>query len=319
MQEAVTAYCRLLPAYLSHAAGCLMYSASCRLLSAYSSRWGGGLTMANTNELEEIELRLLLEGVYQRYGYDFREYAPASLKRRVLKCMRDLGLPSISALQAKVLHEAPGIGELLDTMTIDVTGMFRDPGFYRVLRQQVLPSLRASPILRIWHAGCSTGEEVYSLAIALQEEGLYDKAKMYATDMNPRVLAKAREGIFPLAAMKDHTKNYQETGGVRSFSDYYTAKYENALFKPGLKKNIVWAEHNLVTDGSFNEFHIVLCRNVMIYFNATLQARVHELLYDSLAVSGVLGLGSKESLKFTPHEADYQVVSEKEKIFRKIQ
>lgn len=269
------------------------------------------------NELEEIEIRLLLEGVYQHYGFDFREYAEASLKRRVRQCIRDEQLTTISGFQEKVLHDPVCMERFLTTMSIDVTAMFRDPAFYVALRKKVVPLLRAEPLLRIWHAGCATGEEVYSMAILLREEGLYDKTRLYATDMNGAMLEKAKEGIFPLRAMKDYTANYLQAGGSRSFADYYIAKYDNAMFGPELRANMVWAQHNLVTDASFNEFHLILCRNVMIYFNKSLQARVHNLLYDSLAVTGILGLGSKESIRFTSHEADYEVVDDHQKLYRR--
>jgi len=269
------------------------------------------------SEIEDIEIRSLLEAVYQRYGYDFRDYAPASLKRRITKCVHDEHLQTISGLQERVLHDPAGMARFLNTLTIDVTAMFRDPGFYLAFRSKVVPFLRTYPFFRIWHAGCASGAEVYSMAILLQEEGLYDKARIYATDINEALLKEAKGGIFPLNAMKGYTENYLQAGGQRSFSEYYTAKYDNAIFRPALQKNVVWAQHNLVTDASFNEFQVIVCRNVMIYFNKSLQERVHRLIYDSLATGGVLGLGSKESIKFTPHEGDYEVVDGREKLFRK--
>ena len=270
------------------------------------------------SEIEDIEIRSLLEAVYQRYGYDFRDYAPASLKRRITKCVHDEHLQTISGLQERVLHDPAGMARFLNTLTIDVTAMFRDPGFYLAFRSRVGPLLRTYPFFRIWHAGCASGAEVYSMAILLQEEGLYDKARIYATDINEAVLKEARAGIFPLSAMKDYTENYLQAGGQRSFSEYYTARYDNAIFRPALQKNVVWAQHNLATDASFNEFQVIVCRNVMIYFNKSLQERVHRLIYESLAIGGVLGLGSKESIKFTPHEGDYEVVDGREKLFRKV-
>ncbi|MDE2320377.1 MAG: protein-glutamate O-methyltransferase CheR [candidate division NC10 bacterium] len=271
----------------------------------------------NKNELEEIELSLLLEGVYQRYGYDFREYAEASLKRRVRQCIREEQVTTISGLQEKILREPACMERFLMTMSVDVTAMFRDPAFYLALRKKVVPLLRAEPFIRIWHAGCAGGEEVYSMAILLQEEGLYEKSRLYATDMNGVLLEKAKAGIFKLNAMKDYTANYMQAGGLCTFADYYVAKYDNAILGAELRTNIVWAQHNLVTDASFNEFHLILCRNVMIYFNKSLQARVHNLLYDSLADSGVLGLGSKESIKFTSHETDYDVLDDRHKLYRR--
>ncbi len=273
--------------------------------------------MTNRPDLESLELRLLLDAIYERYGFDFRDYAPASLKRRILKCVEDEKLESVSGLQEKVLHQPGAMHRMLNTLLIDVTAMFRDPGFYVAFRGKVVPLLRQAPFVRLWHVGCAGGEEVYSMAILLQEEGLYEKCRLYATDMNEASLKKAQEGIFPLKNMKEYTDNYQRGGGQREFSEYYTAKYDNARFRPALQKNIVWAQHNLVSDASFNEFHVILCRNVMIYFNQTLQSRVHNLLYESLAPAGILGLGAKESLKFTPHEADYEAVDEKEKLYRK--
>jgi chemotaxis protein methyltransferase CheR len=207
---------------------------------------------------------------------------------------------------------------LLLSVSVSVTAMFRDPHFYLAFRKKAVDLLRACPSIRIWHVGCSTGEEVYSLAILLEEENLYDKCRLYATDINEVVLSKAREGVFPLKAMREYTDNYLKAGGTRSFSEYYTTKYDRAIFRPALQRNIVWAQHNLVTDGSFNEFHAVLCRNVMIYFNKPLQDRVHSLLHGSLAMSGILGLGSKESLSFTRYENSYEALDHQAKLYRKV-
>jgi chemotaxis protein methyltransferase CheR len=191
-------------------------------------------------------------------------------------------------------------------LSINVTALFRDAGFYRAFREQVVPRLRTYPFIRIWHAGCSSGEEVYSLAIVLQEEGLYDRVRLYATDMNEVILARARDGIYPMERMKTYDQNYLRAGGKRTLSDYYTTQYGRAMFNSGLKKNIVWSQHNLVTDGSFNEFHVILCRNVLIYFDQVLQTRVHQLLYESLINFGMLGLGQMESIRFSPFEACYE-------------
>lgn len=242
--------------------------------------------MANNKELEEIEIQLLLEGIYRHYGFDFRDYAQASLKRRIWKCIQEEKLETVSGFQERILHDPVFMKGFLLAISIDVTSMFRDPGFYLAIKKKVVPHLRNHSLLRIWHAGCSTGEEVYSMAILLLEEGLYDKTRIYATDLNGVILEKAKNGIFPLTSMKEYTDNYLKAGGTGSFSEYYTARYENALFKSSLKKNIIWAEHNMVSDASFNEFHIILCRNVMIYFNKSLQDRVHKLLYESMAISG---------------------------------
>jgi len=273
---------------------------------------------SDKQELEDIEVRLLLEGIYQHYGWDFRDYAPASLKRRIWKCIQDEKLETVSGFQEKVLHDPACMERFLLAMSIDVTAMFRDPGFYLAFRRRVAPLLRVLPFIRIWHAGCASGEEVYSMAILLHEEGLCDRCRLYATDMNEAVVEKAKAGIFPLSAMQEYTSNYQQAGGRSSFSEYYTARYDNAILRPALKENIVWAQHNLVTDASFNEFHVIVCRNVIIYFNKSLQERVHRLIYDSLATGGVLGLGSKESLRFTPCEDCYEVVDEREKLYRKV-
>jgi chemotaxis protein methyltransferase CheR len=274
--------------------------------------------MPDNKQLEEIELQLLLEGIYERYGYDFREYALSSLKRRIAKFMRDERRRTISGLQERVLRNPKVMARFLNTISIDVTAMFRDPQFYRVFRQKVVPLLRTFPHLRIWHAGCASGEEVYSMAILLQEEGLYDRARLYATDMNESLLQEAKAGVFALKEMQTYTDNYIRAGGTREFSEYYAARYDHALFRPALKENVVWAQHNLATDASFNEFQVILCCNVMIYFNQNLQNRVHNLLYDSLAAGGILALGEKESLKFTPHEGDYEVVDEREKLYRRV-
>ncbi|HEY0006007.1 MAG TPA: protein-glutamate O-methyltransferase CheR [Pyrinomonadaceae bacterium] len=269
-------------------------------------------------ELEDIEVALLLEGLYRVYGFDFREYSPASIKRRILERMRAEKLSSVSALQDKVLHDAACMERLLTGLSVHVTSMFRDPSFYLAFRRKVVPILRTYPTVRIWHAGCSTGEEVYSMAILLQEEGLYRKCIIYATDISNEVLRRARDGIFPLSSMQEYTTNYVRSEGKHEFSDYYTAHYDNVIFHPSLKTNVVFSEHNLVTDGSFNEFHVILCRNVMIYFNKTLQERVHNLIYESLSMFGFLGLGNKESLKFTPHEALYEKLDQRDKLYRKV-
>jgi len=269
-------------------------------------------------ELEQIEIELLLEGIYQQYGFDFRSYAYASIRRRLWKRIEAEGLSTISGLQDQVLHNPSMMEKLLLDLSINVTSMFRDPSFYRVFREQVVPTLRTYPFIRIWHAGCATGEEVYSMAILLEEEGLYERSRIYATDINEVVLQKAKSGIFPLDRMQEYTENYIATGGKRAFSDYYTARYGGALFSPGLTKNVVFSQHNLVTDRSFSEFNVILCRNVLIYFDKTLQSRVLTLFYDSLAMFGVLALGSKESLRFSPYEECYEQINGPEKIYRKV-
>jgi chemotaxis protein methyltransferase CheR len=270
------------------------------------------------SELETLEIQLLLEGLFRYYGYDFRDYALASLKRRIWNTIQAERLTSISALQEKVLHDRACLDRFLLGLSVNVTSMFRDPSFYLAFRREVVPLLRTYPFIRIWHAGCSTGEEVYSMAILMQEEGLYHRCRIYATDMNELVLRKAKAGIFPLDLMQDYTQYYLRAGGKESFSEYYTAAYENAIFRSSLKENIVFSQHNLAIDGSFNEFNVILCRNVLIYFNQSLQERVHKLLYESLIRFGVLGLGSHESLKLTPHERHYEALDSREKLYRRI-
>jgi chemotaxis protein methyltransferase CheR len=269
-------------------------------------------------ELERVEVEILLEGIFRHYGFDFRSYAYASLRRRLWKRIRAEGLGTVSGLQERVLHDRDAMERLLLDLSVNVTSMFRDPNFYRAFRTQVVPLLRTYPFIRVWHAGCSTGEEVYSMAILLKEEGLYERARVYATDINEVVLAEARAGIFPLEKMQEYTQNYLRAGGTRSFSEYYTAAYGGALFSPALRENVVFAQHNLVTDRSFSEFNVILCRNVMIYFDRSLQNRVHELFYESLPTYGILALGSKESLKFSKYEECYEAIDQREKIYRKV-
>jgi chemotaxis protein methyltransferase CheR len=269
-------------------------------------------------ELEKVEIELLLEGIFRQYGFDFRSYAFASIRRRLWKRIHAENLPSVSALQERVLHDPQVMERLLMDLSVNVTAMYRDPTFYTAFRTKVVPLLRTYPFIRIWHAGCSTGEEVYSMAILLQEEGLYQRSRIYATDINEVVLQQAREGIFPLEKMQEYTQNYLRAGGTRSFSEYYTAAYDGALFLPSLREHVVFAQHNLVTDRSFSEFNVILCRNVMIYFDRSLQARVHELFYQSLPIYGILALGSKESLRLSPFEDYYEEIDAREKIYRKV-
>jgi chemotaxis protein methyltransferase CheR len=269
-------------------------------------------------DLERIEIELLLEAVFRHYGFDFRSYAYASIRRRLWKRIEAEDLSSISELQARVLHESDAMERLLLDLSVSVTSMFRDPGFYAMFRQAVVPLLRTYPFIRIWHAGCSTGEEVYSTTIVLEEAGLLDRTRIYATDINDMVLQQAREGIFPLNRMQEYTENYIRGGGRRSFSEYYTAKYDGALFSPLLTRNVVFSQHNLVTDRSFSEFHVIFCRNVLIYFDRELQNRVHALFYESLVNFGVLALGSKESLRFSQYEPCYEKLNPREKLYRKV-
>lgn len=269
-------------------------------------------------ELETLEIELLLESVFRHYGYDFRNYAPASLKRRIWSAIQAEKLTTVSGLQEKVLHHRDCLERFLLTLSINVTAMFRDPSFYLTFRTVAVPLLRTYPFIRIWHAGCSTGEEVYSMAILLQEEGLYDRCRIYATDINEAVLKKAKSGIFPLERMQDYTQNYQLSGGNRSFSEYYTSGYEHAIFSSYLKQNLVFSQHNLVGDGPFNKFNVILCRNVLIYFNKILQQRVQNLFYESLSRFGILGLGRQESLMLTSYHQYYEELVSGEKLYRKI-
>lgn len=270
------------------------------------------------SEREDIELELLLDGMHRLYGHDFRNYATPSLKRRIWNFIKMNNLKNISSLQAKVLHDRLTFDRLVHSLSIPVTEMFRDPEVFKSFRENIVPILRTYPYIRIWHAGCSTGEEVYSMAILLYEEGLYDKTRIYATDMNSQSLKQAQNGIFGIEKMKLYTKNYIDAGGTQSFSEYYTAKYNSVMFKPFLQKNMIFAEHNLATDSSFNEFNVILCRNVMIYFNDTLRDHVHGLFHESLSHFGILVLGSKESIQHTEYGSSYEALDRVEKIYRKI-
>ena len=268
--------------------------------------------------VETLELDLLLEAAFRLYGYDFRDYARTSLRRRVANTMRAEGVRTISALQDRVLHDRGCWDRFLNGLSVNVSAMFRDPGFFLAFRQHAVPLLRTYPFIRIWQAGCSLGEEAYSLAILLEEEGLYDRALIYATDINEVTLRQARDGIYPAELMQKYTQNYVQSGGRRSFSEYYTARYDFAILRPALGRNIVFSQHNLVGDGPFNEFNVVLCRNVMIYFNQALQARTHALIHASLGTFGILGLGARESLRFTPQETLYEPLVAGEKLYRRI-
>lgn len=269
-------------------------------------------------DLQRLEERLLLEAIHERWGLDFRDYAPASLRRRLRRAIDREGLTTISGLQERVLHDESCMERLLLDLSINVTAMFRDPTFFAALREQIVPKLRTYPYTRIWVAGCSTGEEVYSLAILLTEAGLYDRTRIYATDMNQSVLERARLGVYPMDKMRDYTQNYQDAGGTRPFSDYYTAGYDGARFSRSLNDNVVFAHHNLATDATFNEFHLILCRNVLIYFDQPLQTRVFDLFADSLAHLGILGLGSKESIRHDATPDRFEVIDADQRLFRKV-
>lgn len=269
------------------------------------------------NQLEKIEIILLLEGIYQRYGFDFRNYVYSSMRRRILHRMRMENLSSISALLEKVLHEPQVMERLFADFCIHVTEMFRDPSFFLTFRTKILPLLKDKSTIRIWHAGCACGEEVLSMAILLCEEGLHDKAVIYATDLSYNAINRAKQGVFPLSKMKLYTQNYIKSGGTRSFSDYYKVVGNNAVFAPCLINKVICAQHNLASDGSFNEFDVIICRNVLIYFNRTLQEKVHKLFYDSLSIQGFLGLGNKETIDFSDVAHCYDAVDIKDKIYRK--
>ena len=269
-------------------------------------------------DLERIETELLLEGIYLHYGFDFRGYAWSSLKRRLWRRAQAEGVHSLSALQEKVLHDPRAMERLLLDLSINVTTMFRDPTFFAAFREKVVPLLKTYPFVRIWNAGCSTGEETYSIAIILREEGLFDRARIYATDINDGVIEHARTGAYPLNRMRDYTENYIRAGGTESFSTYYEADGDSARFDPALRDQIVFAQHNLVSDSAFNQFNVIVCRNVMIYFGKPLQERVHDLFHQSLETFGVLALGHKESIQFTSQESRYEELDANERLYRKV-
>ncbi|MFV8361048.1 CheR family methyltransferase [Flavobacterium sp. LS1P3] len=268
-------------------------------------------------DTSDLEISLLLEAIYRKYGYDFREYSQAHIRRRIMNRMSVSGSEDVSQMQSRVLNDEIFASELLQDLSITVTEMFRDPIFYRSLRENVIPVLKTYPFIKIWHAGCATGEEAYSMAIILQEEGLYDRTTIYATDFNQMALNRAKDGIFSNKMIKEYTSNYQLAGGKESFSSYYTSNYDNVIMNQSLKKNIVWANHNLVTDRVFAEVNLILCRNVLIYFDKNLQNKVQTLFYNSLINGGVLCLGSKESLRFSDLYEQYIELDTKQRIFKK--
>ena len=268
-------------------------------------------------EIQAIEIRLLLEGVFRVYGYDFREYTDASITRRLKHWLSASGFASFSSAQAALLRDPELFHGLLTGITVNVTEMFRDPAFFRALRQQVVPHLRTYPFVKAWVAGCATGEEAYSLAILLEEEGLEDRFRIYATDIDPVVLRSAEKGIYPLRDLQRFTGNYQLGGGKAAFCDYYSAAYDHALMGASLKKRIVFASHNLVGDSEFGDMNLVLCRNVMIYFKAPLQERVLGLFHACLVPGGFLCLGVKESLSGHAVAAHFQEAGERSRIYRK--
>lgn len=267
---------------------------------------------------ERIEIELLLQGLYAWCGYDYRNYAYNSIRRRIWHRVHAEKLGSITGLLEKILHDSDCLKRLIQDFSIHVTEMFRDSAFFLAFREKIVPVLRTYPSIRIWHAGCSTGEEVYSMAMLLQEEGIYEKTKIYATDISTDALAIAKAGVFPMESMRKYTTNYLKAGGKKAFSDYYDVKGDTVKFDSSLTKNIVFAQHNLVTDRSFNEFHVIFCRNVLIYFDKALQNKVHQLFYDSLGMFGFLGLGDRESILFTDTADCYEEISRHEKLYKKI-
>lgn len=271
----------------------------------------------SNTELLNIEIRLLLEGIFLKYGYDFRNYSKAHVRRRILNHLGIHHIETVTELLDKVLRQPEVFRQVLDSLSINVTEMFRDPEFYRSFRENAIPKLRTYTFFKVWHAGCSTGEEVYSLAILLQEEGLLERCQIYATDLNRKVLETAREGVYQIADMELYEQNYQLSGGKAKLSDYYKSMYGSVMFNKELSSRIVFADHNLVTDSVFAEINIILCRNVLIYFEKDLQNKVLKLFYDSLAPSGLLCLGTKESIKFSPVENGFDIMDAKQKIYKK--
>ena len=267
--------------------------------------------------IEDIELETLINDIYEYYGFDFGSYSRASLKRRVSRLYQLDGFTHFYDFLAKVRYDPEYYKRMIDEITVNVTEMFRDPSFYKVVRNDILPLLATKPFIRIWHAGCSTGEEVYSMAILLKENGLLHKSLIYATDINSKVLETAKKGIFPLRMMKEYSENYRDAGGQEDFSNYYIANYGSAKFNEDLAGKMVFSQHNLVSDNSFNEFDMILCRNVLIYFDNNLQKRVINLFDESLAVLGFLALGTKETIKYSISTSKYKQL-EKEKIWRKV-
>ena len=268
-------------------------------------------------EIERIETDLLLEAIFQRYGYDFRSYGRASIERRTRQFCSNSGCASISEMIPRVLHDEAFLSDVVQYFSIPVTAMFRDPFVYHAMREKVVPLLRTWPHLKVWHAGCATGEEVYSLAIVFKEEGLYDRTTFYATDFNDAALEKARAGAYAVDRIQEATKNYQLAGGTASFAEYYHSRYDAAAVDGALRERITFANHNLATDSVFGEMHLVFCRNVLIYFNHELQSRALQLFTDSLVHGGFLCLGAQEDLQFTTANGDYEALDQKARIYKR--
>lgn len=273
--------------------------------------------MTELDEITDTELTEIITLIRAVYGYDFQGYARTSLRRRVRRCLMGAGLQTAAEMRERLLSEPQFFAWFLQNLTVNVTEMFRDPGFFRTVREYLLPQLATYPTIRIWHAGCSTGEEVFSMAILMHEAGLLNRTRLYATDLNPANLERARSGIVHLQEMKNYTANYLKSGGSQDFSSYYTALYQHALIRKELRTNIVFSQHNLVTDRVFNEFQLIVCRNVLIYFNRELQRRVIRLFHDSLVPRGYLALGTKESLLYTDQQGYFEDICKKEKIYRR--
>jgi chemotaxis protein methyltransferase CheR len=268
-------------------------------------------------KIDGVDLELILTDLVEIYGYDFTRYSRASLQRRLDRVFLMDRFPSFAEFRYRIRNDPNYVKHFIEELTVNVTSMLRDPGFYKTIRQEILPVLATYPFIRIWHAGCSTGEEVYSMAILLQEANILHKSLLYATDINPLVIEKGKKGIFPLSQVRQYSENYIQSGGTHDFSSYYTANYNLAKFDESLNKKMIFSTHNLVSDSSFNEFQLIFCRNVLIYFEKDLQARVLSLFDNSLQTLGYLALGTKESLRFSNLESKYKPVVPEEKIWRK--
>jgi chemotaxis protein methyltransferase CheR len=287
-------------------------------VTAHDHLGAGPVEPMPPGELEDVELDVLLEAVVRVYGYDFRNYARASLRRRLWRRVTAEGRTSLTGLLESILHDPAAMERLRVDLSVTVTSMFRDPPFFLALRQQVVPLLRTYPFVRIWVAGCASGEEVYSLAILLREEGIADRVRIYATDVSDEVLDRAQEGVVPIDKMRAYSSNYLEGGGRESLSRYYEVEGRWARLDPSLRAGVVFARHNLATDGTFNEFHVILCRNVLIYFDRTLQQRVQLLFDQSLVPLGILGLGARESLATSAVADRYEALDPEVRLYRKV-
>jgi chemotaxis protein methyltransferase CheR len=272
----------------------------------------------SNDSAEDIEMRLLLEALFLRYHYDFRNYSLGSIRRRLKQAREQLGFASFSAMQNQLLHDPDMLSHLLRFLTVQVSDMFRDPDYFRAIREQVVPHLRTYPSLKVWIAGCSSGEELYSMVILFREEGLEDRTLFYATDINQDALSAAEAGVFPLDRVRSFTENHQRSGGRTSLSDYYQAAYGRVVFDKSLRRNVVFSDHSLATDAVFGELHLISCRNVLIYFDHALKNRVLGLFKESLIHKGLLGLGAKESVRFSDHAGTFADFVREEKIYQKV-